>query len=77
MRIRDRRLGIPYYVFLFGILMYNLFLIFVEVSLGWAVAKPCRWRRDGERSAADTSMFLAPLPTTIRKSTSSKPQWTV
>jgi hypothetical protein len=32
-RIRDRRLGMPYYAFLVGILAYNVFIIFVEVGL--------------------------------------------
>jgi hypothetical protein len=31
-RIQDRRLGIPYYFFLAAILVYNGFLIFVEVG---------------------------------------------
>jgi hypothetical protein len=31
-RIRDRRLGIPYYVFLALILVYNIVIIFFEVG---------------------------------------------
>jgi hypothetical protein len=63
-RIRDRRLGVPYYIFLALILLYNIFIIFFQVGgrgWGWQVGI-------GPFSSAAVPVAVASVPSRYQPS---------